>query len=267
MKKYKEFLLEIKLWKGTKQIPEKEAIEIFKNNCSKYLDYNKNGKEFKILRTVKDFYENYYYVNPKEYERKSLNTYNYYTLIMNNDKTWKEFPKRKLICRIRLSSSLIPYIVIPFDDSKWGVCTDTDMWFSYSDRLRKYGMGRLDQLTNLLHKLYTHLFKYPIRDDNFDDFKEDLIELKKELVKEKENIKDSYILNPDGFYYDTFIKDLLYSESIYDFLVDLLNPNHFEIVNATDFNPKYDNREVWTDDQCLLIHPYEYYNFIKKVQK
>jgi len=98
-------------------------------------------------------------------ERKSANTYNYYTLWMDNDPAWASFPKRSrsLICStsLNIASSYKgqggkPMVVIPVENCTIGVCSAADLWESFR-------FGWLSDLTYWLHKKFE--IQWP-NDDN-----------------------------------------------------------------------------------------------------
>ncbi len=94
-----------------KSVQEEHAVDFIKNHCKKalkvFLDTNK------VIYRGMDFRDSYYHIDPKTGTRISANTSNEYTLIMDNDPRWKEYPKTK-------------------DGSRYGVCPTDDLWQSFS---------------------------------------------------------------------------------------------------------------------------------------
>lgn len=261
MKNYKEFLLEYyyndqKLWKGTKALTEDEALNIIKTKCSDYFDYSL-GHDRLILRYSIMGDLKFIYTNPSEYDRKSKNTFNYYTLIINNDPTWKDFPKRKLIAQHTTTENIDTYdtrtiyVIIPFNGIKWGVCTEHDMWYSIK------GVEDLSQVNRDLNDIADYL-EIEIRDDNLKDFKEDL----KKIDLELKDANDIYDFDDFGAYVYNF-KD---SGNIYDYYINLLKPerNNIKVLTSRQiYELPVGDREVWTDGECLMIQLDKYLELTK----
>ena len=72
-------------------------------------------------------------------KRKSKNTYNFYTVVIDEDPRWKDFPKRSksMICTTDRGMANMfgtVYYVIPLElDKNIGVCPDEDIWWSFQD--------------------------------------------------------------------------------------------------------------------------------------
>ena len=82
-------------------------------------------------------YGDYVYIDPSKAKspRVSANTYNYYTLIMDNSNVWKKYPKRShsLICSTdeRYASDFgdgETYSIFPQNNASIGVCPGSDIW-------------------------------------------------------------------------------------------------------------------------------------------
>jgi hypothetical protein len=78
-------------------------------------------------------------VDPSKTERKSQNTYNYYTVLLDNNPLCKAFPKRSRSFigttdrwnADSYSSGGAMFAMIPFDGVKIGAVNDDDMWDSH----------------------------------------------------------------------------------------------------------------------------------------
>jgi len=262
MKNYKQFLLEhyytdAKLWKGTKALTEKETIKLLQTECLDYFDYNLDKL---ILRYSQMGGMKYIYTDPQKFNRKSSNTSNYYTLIMNNDPSWEHLPKRKLSCsHTEIDSDEVKdrgnedvYVVVPFDGNVWGVCPKIDMW----DSIKNLGDKRLDHLNRQLEDIADYL-QMRLRDDNIKNFKEDL----KEIDLELKNADD---INYDHF--DNLVYNFKDSGDIYQYLVDLLEPNknNIKLLSTREvYNMTGKDKEVWTEGKCLMIQVDEYERITK----
>jgi len=270
MKNYSKFLLEHKLWKGTSEISEEKMLELLK---TKYSDYFSNKysfyNDFRISRYIYNVDNKILQINPKEYERKSLNTENYYTLIINNE--WKEFPKRKLICRIEQAPKIdiYEYIVIPSNNSNWGICPDYDLWFSFKDSLKIIGENIIIKIFNEhLNTIYMSIFNKKLSDDNYVEFKKDLNSLTKKIRMGKFNfniIKTNYSNKLD---IENIVKNIkIYGA--YELYKMILNKKVFK--HVTNRELKYNilmnkQQEVWTDDECLLINSEYYFENLNNIK-
>ena len=89
--------------------------------------------DFPIWRGFRDIYEEYYYLDPSTGVRKSQNTSNHYTILMDNSPYMKGWPKRS---NSFISSSGTRYaggfgemyMLVPYNGTKIAVCPDTDFW-------------------------------------------------------------------------------------------------------------------------------------------
>jgi len=99
----------------------------------------------------------YYLVDPKKsiVKRGSRNTYNYYTEIIDNSSAWKKYPKRSesLIASVNKNcGSKFPMRLLPKNGSKIGVCTGTDLWFSFKKSFLSLDMNEVNHaLDDLFH--------------------------------------------------------------------------------------------------------------------
>lgn len=207
-----------------------EIKEIILENCWDSLERYQSGH--KIYRSKKDTGD--YIVTTPTGNRKSAYTSNYYTLWINNHKSWKKFPKREIICaggsgeRAYDHEGQCVYVVLPFDNAKIGICPKDDIWDSFYNGLK--------------------LFKKTTNQNIFD-----LSELNK-LIREYFHIYDDN--NWKNFVKETQKIDLGRGISLYDVLEDTFDPklNDFEMVPISKYNlNESDNVEVWTDSPCVLI--------------
>lgn len=121
-----------------------KALEIFETHCKDatwMLEENTpfyRGQEVpsSTLRAA-----GYLSVDTSATERKSQNTTNYYTVILDNNPACKDFPKRSRSFIATTNRSMADnfaaqadygrtYIMIPYDDTKIGVCPHDDIWYT-----------------------------------------------------------------------------------------------------------------------------------------
>lgn len=131
MKTFKQFLLEASVGEGIKytELTEDEVIEELRKHCSKSL---KLGAQFWRGLTDKAP-RNYSIADLSLTERRSENTTNFYTIILDNHPEMKKFPKRSKSLIFTSSASIAHgygdvYAVFPYDTSMLGECPKSDMW-------------------------------------------------------------------------------------------------------------------------------------------
>jgi len=141
MKTYKNYIFENKTFNQFKtDITEDEIYEYLKIYSKKELEECQvfKGIDFDPISSYpKTLYPSYTILNPKIEKRKSRNTANFYTLMMENLSQWRKFPKRSnsLICTTDYYKARMygtAYRVIPIDlNAKFGVCPEEDIWESF----------------------------------------------------------------------------------------------------------------------------------------
>jgi len=241
MKNYNNYILETNLWSGSKELSENKFWEIFNKNCKNFDPNIQITKEFKSLSHI-DFI---HIKNMKD--RKSADGKNYYTLLINNLKSWKDFPKRQQICELDgfWGFKETSHIVIPFDNSKWGITTKGDIWWS------RFLSGTVSDINMILPRKY-------ISDENWKDFLHDI----KNLSPVQEQMIFTNIFRELYKKKSTTINDLRKKyKTVYNFLETEFTPNKlgFKLLNYNELkNEKFN--EIWTDSPCLYVK----YNIYKK---
>ena len=229
--KFKNYLNEGR----SKSLELEEAIKLINSNCSQALKQYK--KEHVIYRALDDNnMNNYLLTKPTGKKRKSVNTYNHYTLIMNNHPMWKKYPKRQIICSGGNGERAIEqisggfeevYVVLPYDGAKIGICPKDDVWDSFF-RIQDEGWGCMDDFNDWLYNARG------IEDDNWKKFMEQTKDNEMRVAKHK-------------------------NSSIWDYISDKMEPtdNHFKVVSISSYNvKKNENVEVWTDSPCVLARAF-----------
>jgi len=123
----------------TKPIEHDDAVKLVTKNCRKnfhtlYIDKNP------IYRGLPDNFNTAMIDSDGDwYPRKSRNTKNYMTLLMDNLPSWKKYPKRSksIICSTSRSKAQgygHNYHVIPYDNTNIGICSRSDVWFSFKSK-------------------------------------------------------------------------------------------------------------------------------------
>jgi len=241
--RYKQFLLN----EGrSKSITKEVAFETIKKKCKQAYKAYKNGKN--LYRGLENNIE-YLFVDPKQGSlRKSANTSNYYTLLIDNNPYWKKYPKRSqsIICTNNYSYASgygIVYEVFPYDGAKMGVCPSRDFWFSFENTI---GDGNSLNFFNFkISKLFNQ-YGVRLNDKDFPSFKKSLEELEEKLKKNKKSLSVlDFITN----------KWLMKSESFIDNLYKILNPsdNGFKLTSITNIPNEVYSQELWTDSKSIMI--------------
>jgi hypothetical protein len=192
------------------------------------------------------------FIKPSSFERISANaTSNYYTLLIDNSKYWKEYPKRSksIMCTINWENAKSyiafqtmdePYQVIPKLNAKIAVCPRGDFWWSFingieimQNNLDKWYIGRsLDAFNDCLR---TQLILS--NENSFASLKKAIDTKYKLSYEEMQNIKK----------YNC--------STLYEFIDYCLNPelNGFKLMNYDDSFQIVGNNEVWTDSDSLMV--------------
>jgi len=261
MKKYNTFLLETKeLWSGTTPIENSEIQNIIDKNCKNF-----SWDDTAILRSM-GIPRQSYVIDPTQVNRKSLMNKNFYTLIMDNSKKWEKYPKRSksLICSLGYKYwSGVFYRVIPFDNSKWGLCNRQDIWSDFIESKIKYEIS-VERIPNLIDYVYSKLKtrKFDLNDENWTKFKTQMNCFQKEVKR----LKPVDLLFVKSLIKDTFgtsICDNIENENLLNILDDYFDPkenniqllDYKELINVEEKKARFDHggRECWTDSTCLLV--------------
>ena len=221
------------------EIEDTNLLEKYKDEVNFALDKYNQG--IVIYRGKNTCFQRINYIDPTSRitNRKSINTYNYYTLWIDNDPDWSEFPKRSrsAICSTNKFTAEFfgnPMIVIPLIDCKIGVCPNHDLWYSF---------GQILTLKDFNLWLFTRFNKNWPDDDNKDLTYSELIRKLKEVKYEPYNVS----------LFNTLLAKYHDAENM---MHEVLNPidNGFTTTTWNQFNIKGD-REVWLSAPYLLIVP------------
>ena len=220
-----------------------DAINTIKTDCSN--QYNNTTPIYRGVRESKKAL----YIDPKSGKpRKSANTSNIYTYVIDNSPKWKKYPKRSrsIICSTDSHYSASfgwVYKVFPFNGSKIGVCSGSDMWASISE-LSTYDLD-LDSFNYSIRSLfYTYNIRYD--ESTYKSFKNSINKL-------NTYINDDYELFEENIDYSSILTKFKKGDNLYQFIENILDPrkNDFELKKAGDKLPE--RREVWTDGKSIMI--------------
>lgn len=120
------------------------AVEYLNKYCSEAVETLENP----IFRSMRDHNEPIVYIDTTNSERKSQNTSNHYTLLMDNSPYYAGFPKRSnsLVASSKMNYATsfggTLYALFPFDGTRIGICPELDIWNT---------MAKLPEFSNSLH--------------------------------------------------------------------------------------------------------------------
>ena len=226
------------------EITLKKAVKIFKEKC-KNVDlengvlyrgvYSNYGSDFNIL-------------TGEDGERKSANTTNHYTKIIDHNLKGTDYPLRSksTICSTdddyaRVFSAADPLVLIPFDGVKIGVCASDDMWES---------KVKFDGITMDVAELNE---LYGINGVKDDSFKTIVDGIEKAVKAGKRQITRL-------FTDDKSIKEQL--EDVYS--IENLG---FSLIENKDISKLKGSRECWVGGSCLAIEWNKFKEFKELVKK
>jgi hypothetical protein len=243
----------------SKEISEEEALNLLKTKCSKAYR-NRLIEKTWIFRGVESSDEPFYMVDPtKGKSRRSINIPNYYTLMIDNFKSWSKFPERghSIMCTTKIEKAESfgygnTFRVFPYDSAKIGVVPASDIWFNtafpYIDKMTK-----IPRIAKFIKE-----FKYhKISDDIWVQFKSDLQRIEDKIRSEKPS-EDRVTATDSVFNY--YIRKKLYkTKSLFDVIEDLMDPkkNGFKLAKPGDGLPR--DSEVWVGNApSVLINKVEF---------
>jgi hypothetical protein len=228
MKTFRQYIQEASVIpiKST-QLDLQEVEEIIKKNCSDSLWMFKRRRT--IWRGENDLNsilgkDGVAIIDITKSERKSQNTSNWYTLIIDNSPKYKDFPKRSqsLICSSNIEIAKAfgpPMAIIPFNSAKIGVVNTPDMW----NKSVIIGGKKMD--VEVANKVFNPLKKFGLSDTNWQSF----IDFDKKLKTDKkfrEEVEDDAESKPLKSLFDDFVVKI---RGLYDNLgFELLTPKQYE---------------------------------------
>lgn len=212
-----------------------------------------------IYRGNRKLDKDFYYVNPADFKDRvsPWADYNFYNLLFSNLPSWKKYPKRSKSVVATTSYyeagnrnyRKTPYRVFPVDGSNIGVCPDWDIWDSFQDTLDN-DLSDFNYILSTFLETASGYFEKPEILDYIDKDYPNFVRITKMI--------DALDKNGMNFY-DVEKRDWLEKWvnnpkiPFIDYLNKLLDPtkNGFKIVKSGARID--DNKEVWTDGECLLV--------------
>ena len=234
----------------SKSITYDEFRKLLDSKCSDAVSAYKKGK--KLYRGLADE-KPFVYIDPKYFIRRSANTANFYTLLIDNSSKWKNYPKRSqsIICSNDYETATgygFVYTVFPFNGANFGVCPTDDIWTSFTYKISHGLIDWIDSLESITRK-------YGI---NLDDHKySTFIKTLKMFDERYKEINDGW--NEPSKYakveYEKWFKGYTPEKGMKTHLDDIFDPkkNGFNLINSLHkLPPAVQDREVWTDSKCVM---------------
>jgi hypothetical protein len=260
-----------------KEMKKDDAWNWIWMNCKKLMKWMGTGsRDFDgrfIARSVGGYERkgiSYVFIEPKKAAtpRVSRNTKNYYTLIMDNEASWKKFPKRSesIICLTDgYDYGSNEYIIFPKDGWKVGNTNERDFW-GVVDNIDT----RLDNMSDWAEMINVLLnFDNEDRKNRYDK----TLQQFKKRCEEFDNYIDTHgkeeIVNIlyDGWHYNDMYKLFTetYKGDLYRLLLSHIQPSRLGITlnKVGDNLPK--ETEIWTDSPCVMIQSFEWKTHRKEI--
>lgn len=225
----------------------------------------KNGFVFdRYMPMQEEMDVNVLYGDSNIVERKSRNTTNEYTLLMQRLPEWKQYPPRQksFICSLRqFTPDRPPYlewVVLPFGNPKVGVCSEADLWASFD----KTGY-RPDMLNNFIQNA-AKICEIQLSQDNPELLIQQLRQIQQmlpEKLEGEENYNNRLLVNPNT-------KKIFEQGDVIQNLSLFLSPskNGFQLCNLNNLPDVGHTREVWFSGQAYFIDALRLRHLLKQRQ-
>jgi hypothetical protein len=263
MKTYQKFLNESR----TIAIKSKKtALDIIAKYAPWYDPYNCVTPLYRGL----DNYEkiNYRLTNPKKsYREPSNDAANYQQLIMDENPSWKDYPKRGYSVIGTTSDKIAGlyggddynavFRLIPLkENSLFGVCPKADIWTSFP---------KLCDFYSEICELFNNYEDFDIESiSDWSDFlKDEIIHNIQPDYNELETKINAFYINDDiqSRISPDLKNKIAKAGGLFNYTVKLMEPklNKFKLINYNltsviyNISNVFDNREVWTSAECLMV--------------
>ncbi len=197
-------------------------------------------------------------------QRVSANTDNYYTLIVDHDPAWSDYPPRSasIICTNRLNIAGgygTTYVVLPEGDPLLGICSSVDYWDSF-DRVKLMGGGHtgLSDLNMIIKRMATqwaHISNYKPTDYNH---LIQVLEIIDEEIAAKNINWPDYVNSSTDWKMQEQSQLMLRTPegSLLEKLQWLLNPdaNNFRHAHLSDISELPGHHELWMHAGIYMIN-------------
>lgn len=275
---FKQFITEDTGWAYTPDmISASHLIKWCEENASAYLQRVEENPIFRGFDAPPISF-----IQTNAMNRRSANAKNYYTIWMDNNPAWKDYPKRSksLICSTSHNTASgfgETHLIIPADINKIGLCDEGDLWGSF-DRISTmmgsfYGMDDFVSEADALMAAVTDEKGRYHASINYDSLCDGLSAVTAEVVKSKAADAEA---DADVFKrYDKIFQQHGY-KNLLEMWDDVMYPeeNGFKVTTGAKFKAKPDV-EVWTQGEHAVLSmellrkasvtpTHELYEFIRK---
>jgi hypothetical protein len=189
--------------------------------------------------------------------RRSANTFNYYTLWMDNHEAWKGWPKRSRSFICSETSNIAsgfgkPYLVFPFDDAKIAACADEDLWTSFEELRNIMPSGNLARFMKIVHSGIKANGQEP--PETYPELVRTLKKLTFDHVsflyneeKDSRSGNAPYLLDLMNLIDDAAV------ESVYELFEKVIEPSEFELFSNPSKYLADGERELFIQGRCIFI--------------
>lgn len=200
-------------------------------------------------------------IDTNNFNRTSKNTYNFYTMWMDNHPSWKAYPKRSKSYICTTNSEIASgfgeiYLIIPEDDAHIGECSDDDLWGSFEYLFAKWHINKrhttMEDVTIILADILTHFGDEDLKSEkNYALLQKYLRMLDIDAIN---RLMKKDIVKTSAMYVSQIVNDSTF-ETLYDALVDLMDPvkNNFIHDRASQFK-SWTGHECWVQGRCAVAH-------------
>jgi hypothetical protein len=208
------------------------------------------------------------WIDPRSRARTSANTSNLYTLFVDSDHRWANYPDRSksLICTNTWRTAKSygdPHVVLLANHSRIGICSEDDWWLSFDhllSKLKKYKNTAIYDMSDLNTTLAKAYRIVTGRDINLSDaaaLRSDLntmgMILREHDLSEWSSLgrSEQYVMQQSGLFELFQSQDL----SMTDLLSELLDPqaNGFSLTTVEAYQQPEAEKELWSDGTALML--------------
>jgi hypothetical protein len=193
--------------------------------------------------------------------RESVNTNNFYTLIMNNSPRFSDFPKRSVIVssnrNVAMSFASDEHslaIIFPKNGAKLGVCKVRDIWQAKPAELEGYSKEGFYEIGRLIERLYKWLGVNPHNVKTYQDMLD--VQNKFEAMKKE----DSEQIVEAMSHLEDYLQQYNFPENLTEEIIEKGPQGLYELINTTPFKlvsvsnmQLGKNNEVWFDEEYLAV--------------
>jgi hypothetical protein len=193
--------------------------------------------------------------------RESINTNNFYTLIMNNAPRFSEFPKRSVIVSSNRNTAMSfssddhsLAIIFPKNGTKLGVCNVNDIWRAKPKELAGLGGVGFYEIGRLIARLYKWLGTSPAIITEY----EEMLEMQNKFEAMKKEDSDQFVEAMSHLKH--YLQQYNFPENLTEEIIEKGPQGLYELINTTPFklvsvsNMQFgENNEVWFDEEYLAV--------------